>query len=451
MSRYGNLVKTEGHSKYFLTNTLAEHDDTMDHPFMKQIYDCSLSQEHLSRYLAGQYWMFAALEAAVGPRKAEPLLAPVYDAALERAASLDADLRYHCGRNWQKSEALRPEAAGSAQLREMLAQLAADAAADDGGERLMVHHFLQYNAVLSGGQYLKRMLNQKLELPASNKEGVSFFCFPGVPTATRVRTYLEVLDTLPLDSEPEQRPRVLAHMKLVYALALGMLDEIVPRGEFHGLAGAAEWTEAEKGVEGSGWVGEMGLAELNGNHGRGHSKRILMAIRGRILDVSKNHDAYGPKGNYSMFAGHDVTRCLTTMSLGAADLDDLEFLPVEEPQKAALAKWEARLSAQYQVMGYVAGDERRSASIAPTVDVDLAAEMIKSSAAGSGSGAAAVGGGAGGEHAAGATYPLGFTEEMAAAMGMENPHKKKNGSDVAASAAANPAEAKECPWPFMCV
>ena len=192
MSRYGNLVKTEGHSKYFLTNTLAEHDDTMDHPFMKQIYDCSLSQEHLSRYLAGQYWMFAALEAAVGPRKAEPLLAPVYDAALERAASLDADLRYHCGRNWQKSEALRPEAAGSAQLREMLAQLAADAAADDGGERLMVHHFLQYNAVLSGGQYLKRMLNQKLELPASNKEGVSFFCFPGVPTATRVRTYLEV-------------------------------------------------------------------------------------------------------------------------------------------------------------------------------------------------------------------------------------------------------------------
>ena len=102
-------------------------------------------------------------------------------------------------------------------------------------------------------------------------------------------------------------------------------------------------------------------------------------------------------------------------------------------------------------MGYVAGDERRSASIAPIVDVDLAAEMIKLSAAGSGSGAAAVGGGAGGEHAAGATYPLGFTEEMAAAMGMENPHKKKNGSVVAASAAANPAEAKECPWPFMCV
>ena len=46
---------------------------------------------------------------------------------------------------------------------------------------------------------------------------------------------------------------------------------------------------------------------------------------------------------------------------------------------------------------------------------------------------------------------MGFTEEMAAAMGMENPHKKKNGSDVAAGAAANPAEAKECPWPFMCV
>ena len=32
-------------------------------------------------------------------------------------------------------------------------------------------------------------------------------------------------------------------------------------------------------------------------------ERILLSIRGRVLDVSKGREAYGPGGNYAMFAG----------------------------------------------------------------------------------------------------------------------------------------------------
>ena len=51
MSKYGNLRKGEGHSKFFLTRTLAEHDDTMDHPLMKKIYDKTITDLELQEAL----------------------------------------------------------------------------------------------------------------------------------------------------------------------------------------------------------------------------------------------------------------------------------------------------------------------------------------------------------------------------------------------------------------
>ena len=36
---------------------------------------------------------------------------------------------------------------------------------------------------------------------------------------------------------------------------------------------------------------------------------------GELLDVSAGREMYGPQGGYALLAGHDVTRCLATMSL----------------------------------------------------------------------------------------------------------------------------------------
>lgn len=40
-----------------------------------------------------------------------------------------------------------------------------------------------------------------------------------------------------------------------------------------------------------------------------------MHCTGDLLDVSAGREMYGPGGGYSLLAGHDVTRCLATMSL----------------------------------------------------------------------------------------------------------------------------------------
>ena len=44
-------------------------------------------------------------------------------------------------------------------------------------------------------------------------------------------------------------------------------------------------------------------------------KSPFFPLPGDLLDVSAGREMYGPGGGYSLLSGHDVTRCLATMSL----------------------------------------------------------------------------------------------------------------------------------------
>eukprot|EP00971_Amphidinium_carterae_P043326 852592-Amphidinium_carterae.1 len=78
---------------------------------------------------------------------------------------------------------------------------------------------------------------------------------------------------------------------------------------------------------------------------------IMMSIASEVLDISAGRELYGPGGGYSLLAGHDVTRCLATMSLEPADLDDLEFVPQSPEDERTLKNWQEKLKQKYPVIG----------------------------------------------------------------------------------------------------
>ncbi|CAB3985847.1 Membrane-associated progesterone receptor component 2 [Paramuricea clavata] len=83
------------------------------------------------------------------------------------------------------------------------------------------------------------------------------------------------------------------------------------------------------------------------------SERVLLAVCGKVFDVTKGKSFYGPGGPYSAFAGHDASRGLATFSAEVSavkeeydDLSDLNSMQLE-----SLREWEMQFMERYEHVG----------------------------------------------------------------------------------------------------
>jgi len=88
----------------------------------------------------------------------------------------------------------------------------------------------------------------------------------------------------------------------------------------------------------------------------GKDERILMAVRGKVFDVTAGKQFYGPGGPYRNFAGRDASRGLAKNSFDEDMLTALH-LPIDgledltEEEQASLADWERHFSTKYIHVG----------------------------------------------------------------------------------------------------
>lgn len=68
-------------------------------------------------------------------------------------------------------------------------------------------------------------------------------------------------------------------------------------------------------------------------------KKIYIAIKGTIFDVTSRGDFYGPDGGYHLFAGHDATRALAKMSFEPDTLANSAFKDLTFMEKEVLNDW----------------------------------------------------------------------------------------------------------------
>jgi predicted heme/steroid binding protein len=97
--------------------------------------------------------------------------------------------------------------------------------------------------------------------------------------------------------------------------------------------------------------------ELNLYDGTSSHLPIYLAINGKVFDVSKGRQFYGPEGGYSVFAGRDASRAFITGCFETHLTHDLRGLSVEKQE--SLKKWTSFFenSEKYHLVGHVLNPE----------------------------------------------------------------------------------------------
>ncbi|XP_077156441.1 membrane-associated progesterone receptor component 2 [Paroedura picta] len=98
--------------------------------------------------------------------------------------------------------------------------------------------------------------------------------------------------------------------------------------------------------------GDFTLEQLREYDGS-RSPRILLAVNGKVFDVTKGSKFYGPEGPYGIFAGRDASRGLATFRLDKEALrdeyDDLSDL--NAVQMESVREWEMQFKEKYDYVG----------------------------------------------------------------------------------------------------
>uniref|UniRef100_A0A452UQJ0 Heme oxygenase 1 n=1 Tax=Ursus maritimus TaxID=29073 RepID=A0A452UQJ0_URSMA len=201
--------KEPDHMPEDLSEALKEATKEVHVQFMKNFQKGQVTRKGFKLVMASLYHVYVALEEEIERNKDNPVYAPLYfPEELHRKAALERDMAFWYGPRWQ-------EAIPYTQATRRYVQRLQEVGREE-PELLVAHAYTRYLGDLSGGQVLKKIAQKALDLPASG-EGVDFFSFPSIASATKFKQlYRSRMNTL--EMTPEVRQRVLEEAKTAFLL-----------------------------------------------------------------------------------------------------------------------------------------------------------------------------------------------------------------------------------------
>ncbi len=197
----------EGTSK---SHSMAEGAD-----FIKCFLQGVVDKPSYRKLAANFYFIYTALEAELTHHKDNAVLKGLYTPELWRKNSLEQDLAYYYGADWHS------QAEPSEACKKYVSHI--QKISNNSPELLAAHAYTRYMGDLSGGQILKKIAKQAMNL--KDGDGTAFYEFETIKNHGEFKkTYRATLDTLPVDDATQDK--IVDEANYAFHLNMEMFQEL---------------------------------------------------------------------------------------------------------------------------------------------------------------------------------------------------------------------------------
>lgn len=190
-----------------------EHDRAEGSSFMSALLDGRMDADGYIAYLQRLRLVYDALESTATTLSDDPIAAPFIDPALNRLATIDADLAH-----WAPAGA--PEFSSPAAIA--YAERITDTATWGGA--FVAHHYTRYLGDLSGGQAIGRILDRTFDLGGN---GIAFYAFDEIGKVKPYKDrYRDRLDTIGEAMSGDDRDRLVDEVRFAFNCNQALFAEL---------------------------------------------------------------------------------------------------------------------------------------------------------------------------------------------------------------------------------
>ncbi|AOX01091.1 heme oxygenase [Moorena producens PAL-8-15-08-1] len=183
--------------------------------FVKCFLKGTVEKTSYRKLVSNLYFVYSAMEEEMERHREHPILSKIYFQELNRKKSLEQDLYYYYGSNWQ--EKVVPSVAAKEYVQRIKDM------SEKEPELLVAHSYTRYLGDLSGGQILKKIAQRGMNL--SDGQGTAFYEFKQIPDEKGFKTkYRQAMDELPIDDATADR--IVEEANAAFGMNMKMFQEL---------------------------------------------------------------------------------------------------------------------------------------------------------------------------------------------------------------------------------
>ena len=195
--------------------TTKSHSMAENVSFVKSFLGGVVDKNSYRILVANLYFVYSAIEEEIENNRYHPSVSLIYFPELNRKKSLEKDLEYYYGMNWRNL--VRPSSVTQSYVERV------HSIGKHQPELLVSHAYTRYMGDLSGGQILKNIAKNAMQL--SDDKGTEFYLFRDIDNEKEFKMqYKKALNLIPVTDS--QIDVVISEANVAFSLNMKMFQEL---------------------------------------------------------------------------------------------------------------------------------------------------------------------------------------------------------------------------------